>query len=127
MFAGNSWSAKVMKVCPHCYASNMGEHGRSYHCKQCYRLVEPYLIDRDCDREVQTMPEENDFLKMVRNHALILRNHAGNLHSSRITELFSTLKKFFNKTVITEEDISTACQIDPKFPQQYQDKGYMIQ
>lgn len=65
---------------------------------------------------------DSHFLGQVRSHASALLNHAGHIPTERLNELLSTLKKFYNKQRITDEDILAASKIDPKNPGHYQQK-----
>jgi proteasome lid subunit RPN8/RPN11 len=81
--------------------------------------------------EVQGTPpvedKGNNFLYKVRSHACALRNHAGHIPAKRLSELLATLKKFFKKDAITDEDILIASQVNPKAsPSHYEEKGYAV-
>lgn len=90
--------------------------------------------DATMDVATSAEPAENpshvmawSFLRKVRNHARLLQKDQNILLPGMLEELHATLRHFFRKDVITDEDIATAVALDPKNVAWCEEKGYAIQ
>jgi hypothetical protein len=72
----------------------------------------------ECVKEVAEEQSEN-FLRRVRSHATALRNHGKSIPKERYHLLLNTLRYFFGRDCICDDDITFASNIDPKTPSEY--------
>ncbi len=75
--------------------------------------------------EVNPLAAER-YLKKVKSYARALKHYAIKIPTARIHQLVETLRGFFRKEKITDEDIKFAVEINPKNAMLYEQKGYPV-
>jgi len=110
---------------PRCFRRNFPEEYKFHTshdvlpaCVSCHTIYEPYAHELKKSLAEQLglsfntiTPGRGEHSRVIK-HALALSRHGEKIPESRRNELYQTLREYFGKQEITEDDIDAACDLD---------------